>query len=515
MKITSKIRDTVQDKERNHRSEIREMELPGRVGPSKKVLLVVPPGSLSESYGRLSTAAGELPMLGLAYIAASLRDQGHRVKIVDYEVHGKTFRDFQRDLLTYVPDVVGMTAYITNMQRCAKLAEMSKRTNPDATVIMGGPQVSIFPDSGMNCSAVDLCVLSEGEIVIRNVMNALANGSGFGDIKGVVYRRKDGKVVNNGRETLVDNLDILPLPALDLYDMDAYFPPVYVRGRNVANMMTSRGCPFKCTFCETKLTFGRTFRYHSTERVINEIKQLIQRGFKSIQFYDDIFTINKRRTKELCRAIIEKGIRIQWQCFTRTDCVDNELLALMKRAGCYTISFGAETGNDELMRLLKKSLTVAQNRKGIRLAKRNGILTNSSFMLGIPTETREQSLKTIKFALTSGLDYAVFPILEPYPGTALWADAHKYGTFDSSGKYQNNLMANVSDVWIPNGRTREELEQLAHLAMRRFYLRPKQMMRALLNFYHLPLRRALRYLWAGISFFVINYFRPSKAGTRY
>ena len=283
----------------------------------------------------------------------------------------------------------------------------------------------------------------------------------------------------------------------------------------MAHLLTSRGCPFKCTFCETKLTFGRSFRYHSTERVLAEIEHLIAQGFDSFQFYDDIFTANKKRVMEFCESIIQKNWKIKWMCFTRTNCVSDDLLALMKKAGCYLITYGGESGDDDLLALIKKDLTVETNYKGIAATRQHGIKTMSSFMLGLPTETREQSMKTIDFALKSGLDYAVFPITEPYPGTELWVDAKKFGYFDDTGKYKNDLLSDHAAVWIPYGRTREELEELAHLGMRKFFLRPRPLWQAVMNFLELPPGRATRYVWAGFSYFFTNRFKASQAGARY
>ena len=489
--------------------------LPSMLNRQRRVLLVVPPGTIEESYGRLSGAGGELPMLGLAFIAASLRDQGHIVRIIDYEVNAQPMSAVERDVREFQPDVVGLTAYITNMRRCGRVAEIVKLVSSSITTILGGPQVTIFPDEAFNSSHVDMIVLSEGEIVIRNVMNALDDEAKMREVKGIWFRAKSGEIVKNVREGLVDNLDIFLPPALDLYDMDRYFPTVHIQGRRVAHLLTSRGCPFKCTFCETKLTFGRSFRYHSTERVLTELDHLIEQGFDSFQFYDDIFTANRKRIADLCRGIIEKNWKIKWMCFTRTNCVDDEMLALMKQAGCYLITFGGESGDDDLLALIKKDLSVATNYKGIAAAREHGIKTMSSFMLGLPTETREQSLKTINFALKSGLDYAIFPITEPYPGTELWVDAKKYGQFDDSGTYKNGLLSENSAVWVPHGRTREELEELAHLGMRKFYMRPRQLWQVLLNFFELPPARAFRYCTAGLSYFLANRFRPSQAGTRY
>lgn len=489
--------------------------LPSRLTEQRRIALIVPPGTIEESYGRLSSAAGELPMLGLAYIAASLRDQGHLVKVFDYEVTRSAMSAVEADIREFSPHLVGMTAYITNMKRCARVAEIAKSIDKNIVTVFGGPQVTIFPEEAFHSPFVDMIVLSEGEIVIRNVMNNLGSEEGLRAVKGIWFRSASGEIVRNEREGLVENLDLFPKPALDLYDLSLYYPPVYIRGKKVAHLLTSRGCPFQCTFCETKLTFGRSFRYHSTQRVISDLEDLIGRGYRSFQFYDDIFTANKKRVIELCEHIISRKWDIEWMCFTRTNVVSEDLLSLMKQAGCYLITFGGESGDDDLLKLIKKDLTVAKNFEGIRLAREAGILTMSSFMLGLPTETRQQTLKTIQFSIDSGLDYAVFPITEPYPGTELWVDAEKFGTFDASGKYANNLLSESSAVWIPNGRSREELEDLAQLAMRRFYFRPRQLFRAVANLFDLPFSRALRYVWSGWKFFIANRNKASTAGGRY
>lgn len=492
-------------------------QLPPRETDPKRVLLITPPGTLEEHVGRLSGAAGELPMLGLAFIASALRDQGHDVKVIDYEVNGWPMSQVAADIEAFSPDIVGMTAYITNMRRCASVAHIIKQYSENITVVLGGPQVTIFPEEGFQCPDIDLIVLSEGEIVIRNVMNALGDEEKLAKVKGIWMRRSDGSIQKNPREDLIDELDLFPPPALELFEMQKYFPPVYIRGKAVAHLLTSRGCPFQCTFCETKLTFGRSLRYHSVERVLSDLKRLIALGFDGFQFYDDIFTANAARATDLCNGIIDAGLDIQWMCYTRTNTVSPELLALMKRAGCYMISFGVETADDHLLQVIRKNLTVEANRAGILATKEAGIEVAGTFMLGLPTETPAQTEAAIEFAIETGIDYAIFGLTEPYPGTELWVDAQKYGRFDSTGKYRNNLLSENAAVWIPNGRDRDELKDWVETAMRRFYLRPRSLARAIKNFWHLPMRRAFRYVWAGYVFFIRGHFRKSNLahmGTR-
>ena len=486
-----------------------DIQLPPLRTEPKRILLVVPPGTMEEQVGRLSGATGELPMLGLAFIAASLGDQGHDVKVIDYEVNGWSMSRVESDVREYRPDLVGMTAYITNLRRCASVAHIVKRVDADIPVVLGGPQVTIFPEEAFESPDIDMVVLSEGEIVIRNVMNALGSRDELARVPGLWLRRSNGEIQRNERDVLVDNLDLFPKPALGLFEMDKYFPPVYIRGSRVAHLLTSRGCPFLCTFCETKLTFGRSFRYHSTKRVIEELEALVEKGYDGFQFYDDIFTANQDRVSELCHAIIDKGWNIQWMCYTRTNTVSPELLALMRRAGCYMISYGVESADDELLRLIKKKLTVETTREGIRMTKTAGIQVAATFMLGLPTETPAQTQKSIDFAVENDIDYAIFGLTEPYPGTELWVDAQKYGRFDASGKYRNALLAEHAAVWIPNGRARDELKRFVEKAMWKFYVRPKSIWTGVKNFWYLPVGRAFRYFWAGFVFFVIGRLRKS------
>lgn len=490
-------------------------ELPPLMTEPKRVLLIVPPCTMEEHIGRLSGGAGELPMLGLAFIAASLRDQGHKVKIIDYEINDWPMSRVKNDINAFNPDMVGMTAYITNMRRCEEVARLAKEVSPTITVVIGGPQVTIFPSESFQSPYIDMIVLSEGEIVVRNLINALEDEDKLVKVKGIWFRKKDGTIHKSPREDLVDNIGIFPSPALDLFDMNKYFPPVYIRGKRAAHLLTSRGCPFKCTFCETKLTFGRSIRFYSTERILDELESLIALGYDGFQFYDDTFTANKKRVFKLCQGIIDKGWKIQWMCYTRTNTVNKEILNIMKRAGCYMISFGIETADDDLLKIINKGLTTETNRKGIRLTREAGIQVTATFMIGLPTETREQTMKTIQFTLDEDINYLIMGITEPYPGTEMWVDAKKYGYFDDTGKYKNNLLSEHAAVWIPNGRTREELKNLVSLGMRRFYLRPKGLWQAFMNFHHLPFTRAFRFLWAGVVFFIVGYFRKSRhAGSR-
>lgn len=469
-----------------------------------KLFFLAPPGNVALDYGKLGTVATELPWLGMAYVAAATRAVGHHVHLRDYEATRDGHDVVARDLREIDPDVVLMANFVTNTERCLKVAQIAKSIKPDVKIILGGPQPTIFPEQALSSPLVDFITYSEAEISLCRLLQVLHKPEEWQNVKGIAYRNGD-KIIVTERQPLIDNLDSLPMPALDLYPMDKYYPAIHVRGRKVGNYVSSRGCPYECTYCEAKMTFGRTFRFHSTARVVEDLKYMTKMyGFDSYQFYDDIFTTNRQRVLELCEGFVKADLKIKWMCWTRTNLVDRELLMTMKNAGCYLIFFGCESGSQEMLDRIKKGLTVEQNYKGIELVRECGLNAFSSFMIGLPGETREQSIQTIDFAVKSKLNYALFYMMEPYPGTEMWGDAVKNGTFISDPRFSNNLLANFDKVWVPNGRTREELSELQSRAMSSFYLRPKIILQWLMECTHIGWRRLYRGVVGGIRVFFLD-----------
>lgn len=481
----------------------------------KRVMFIVPPGSIELEFGRLSTAGGELPWLGMAYVAAAVRKVGHTVFLRDYEVEGKSWDAVKADIVSYQPDVVTTAGFINNMDRCLKVFELAKNINCKIVTVLGGPQATIFPDDAVKSKYLDFLTISESEISFTRLVSYVEDPEAWPTFQGVIYQNhKTGEMSKNERQPLVQDLDCFPLPALDLYPMDRYYPPVYIWGKKVANMVTSRGCPYECTFCEAKMTFGRTFRYHSETRVLEDLDYLNRTyGYDSFQFYDDIFTTDRLRVLRLCESLLKKNKKYKWMCYTRTDRVDLELLKLMKKAGCYMISFGVESGDQVLLDKIRKKLVVEANHKGIEECAKAGINGVGTFMLGLPGETHQQTINTIEFARKSKLAYSIFGITEPYPGTEMWGDALKEGYFvDADENNTNHLLPNFNKIWVPNGRTREELEEMTRLAYRRFYLRPKIFLSWFKNFLHIPIGRSFRYLLTGFRYLI--YFPTKDALSR-
>lgn len=486
-----------------------------KANPSRKVFFVVPPGNVTMNYGRLYAAATELPWLGMAYVVGAVRAVGHAVHLVDYEAERLDWTRLEQDIREVKPDVIAMATFINNMDRCFRVADIAKAVDPSIKVLLGGPNATIFPQQAISHPTVDYVAGSESEISVCNLLNALDDPATLAQVSGAWWKQ-EGEVVQNQRQPLIDDLDSLPAPALDLYPMERYYPAVHIWGKRVANYVTSRGCPHRCTFCEAKMTFGRTFRYHSPDRVVQDLNALNdQFGFDSFQFYDDIFTTNRDRVVQLCEKMLKNDRKYRWMCYTRTDRIDPELCRLMKEAGCYLLVFGCESGSQKLLDSIKKDLSVEQNREGIEIAYESGLRSLSSFMLGLPGETPEMTQETIDFAVNSKLNYAVFPIFEPYPGTEIWNDCLESGYFIERGEYQNSLMTNFEKIWVPNGRERGELEAYATKAFRKFYLRPRIAKDWITSLAHVPPSRGLRYVWSGINYFASAARDGIRRGSRY
>ncbi|MBN1689171.1 MAG: radical SAM protein [Candidatus Omnitrophica bacterium] len=469
-------------------------------------MLVVPPSTLETEFGRLASAGAELPLLGMAYIASAIRKIGHPIFLKDYYAEAQSWDSVERDIVIFQPDVIATAGFINNMDRCLKLFEIAKRVNPKIVTVLGGPQASIFPDDAMQSPHLDCLTTSESEISFSRLVSYVEDIEAWSTFKGVVYRHpKTGEIIKNEHQPLMKDLDSVPFPALDLYPMRKYYPAVYIRGKKVATLVTSRGCPYNCTFCNAKMTYGRTLRYHSEKRVINELDYLMDRyGFDSFQFYDDMFTAVRSRVIKLCEVMLKTNRKYQWMCYTRTDRVDLELLKLMKRAGCYMISYGIEAGDQVLLDKIRKNLTVEDNQKAVEWTSKAGILNIGTFMLGLPSETPEQTKNTIDFACKNKFDYAIFGITEPYPGTDLWNDALQEGYFiEADDQHTNVLLPNFSKIWVPNGRKRSELEAMNRRAYKSFYFRPRAFLRWLINFAHIPLGRSFRYIKAGVEYIIL------------
>ncbi len=464
-----------------------------------KILLVVPPNSLAERYGKLQGVGTTYPSLGLAAIGAVAEAGDHEVRLIDCEAAGLTHNDLEEKIRAYQPQIIGLQTFCNTIGRTLEISKRVKENiSTDIKVIFGGVQATFFPKEYIADKNVDFVVVGEGEIIFKNLLDALEkNSTDFSHINGLVWK-KNGQIVVNPPEKLIENLDILPFPARHLFDWKLYHSSAQLRGKKTSLIITSRGCPYNCGFCFSHKTFGRTYRYMSSGRVIEEIKFLKEKyNVDGLQFYDDTLTFNKARITELCDLMIAEKINLPWSCFTRVDCVTEELLKKMKAAGCYQIFYGVEAGNQRLLNLMSKGITIEQIKNAFSWTNNAGIEALASFIIGLPTETKEEARDSVKLAKEIEAAYAHWELFTPYPGTNLYKIALEYGRLLTTDLSKYSPWRD-EPVYLPYGRTTEELKETKQWIYRQFYLRPFFFIRLIRSLLNLPFGRIVKLIHGGL-----------------
>lgn len=439
----------------------------------KRVTFIIPNIDKRARYGKLYKLGSYLPSLGLAYISAVIEEEGYHVSIIDAEINDYSEDEVMRELLGLRPEVVGFQTFYNTIGSCLRLAEKIKQYDRNISIVFGGIQATLFPEEALRNHNVDYVVIGEGEVVFKNLLNHLSSGEEVARVKGIAFRDDDA-IINNPCEANIMNLDSLPLPARHLFPMALYRSSANLRGKRNLHLMSSRGCPFSCAFCESHMTFGKTNRFHSAERVIQELTILRDNyGADAIQFYDESFTLNKERIYKLCDEMIRCEINLPWSCFTRVNLIDMDLLRAMKAAGCYQIFFGVESGSPRLLKLINKLHTREQVRDAFKLVNKAKIQSTASFILALPTETRDDVRETIEFAKEINPTFANFLLFCPFTGTDIYDISMKNGTIleNDPSKWSNFNEKQV--VYLPHGRNKEEVLRSVKEAYREFYLRPQ------------------------------------------
>ncbi len=462
-----------------------------------KVLLVIPPSSAKVRWGKFKTVIQPYLPLGLAYIAAIMEKEGHTVKVIDAPAMRYNFEDIESIIRDFSPDIVGQQTVFSNLEECYQVAKIAKTVNPKIKVILGGPHTTIYPDKSIKVNEVDFIVYSEGELTIKGLLDSLENGADFSKVHGLIW--KDGETaIKNNAQSFIKDLDTLPLPARHLFPIETYPASSHLRGSRTLSMIASRGCPFHCVFCWVSKSFGRSIRYRNPQLVVEEMRILKEQyGADSIRFWDDSFTANRKWVNALCELLIAENLNIPWHCLSRVDMVDLDLLKKMKEAGCYHIFYGIESGVQRILDLIKKDITLEQARQAIKLTKKVGIETTCSYMLALPTETKEDSEQTINFAIELDSDYVQFNLIIPHiSGEEFYNLAIEHGTIL---KDVNHATFFDNPVYLPYGRTKEELKNTIKKAFRKYYMRPSYILRRVYKLRGLSLRKYFILIWTGLK----------------
>jgi len=354
------------------------------------------------------------PPLGLAFLAAALETAGIEVRILDLVVHPYSREMLESLLNDFKPQMVGITAVTMTFDNAIKVIRDIKQIDPDILTAMGGPHVSFCARETLTDFAeLDFIVLGEGEKTVVELIREANRGRNWERINGIAFRRGADIHYTPARE-LIQDLDTIPAPARHLLALGRY----RALGMPIS-MTTSRGCPFKCIFCVGRKMVGARVRYRDPVKVVDELEYLNTLGFNQINIADDLFTANKQHCLAVCDEIIGRNLQLKWTSFARVDTVSEEILTRMKSAGCTAVSFGIESANPEILKTIKKGITLQQVADAVDICKRVGIIPHASFILGLPGETPETIKETMDFgeALKKvGLSYG-FHLLAPFPGT--------------------------------------------------------------------------------------------------
>lgn len=443
------------------------------------------------------TAAKYFP-LGIGYISSYMKSKGHEVRLLDPEIQGLNEKELEEIITRENPGLIGLSSVTPNFSLACKMAKKIKSYS-NAIIIYGGIHASTFPEKIIkNHSEFDLVVFGEGEETMAELAGILDlhgfNTEKLQGIKGICFRDNNNSIHKTQPRPLIDNIDSLPFPDRDSVNMDLYKATGHIGvSSKVANMITSRGCPARCTFCESFLTMGFKYRAHSAEYVLSEINHLKKRyGIEQFVFNDDTFTIDFNRVKDICKGILDEKLNIKWFCFARVNTIrDIDMLKLMKKAGCVQINFGVETGDENMLKNIKKGITLDQARRAFKLCHKLKIKTSAGFIFGFPGETKETIQKSIDFAKELNPDVALFNILVPFPGTENFqhfTELHKYvedPTFWES--FKTASAGGDPVIELPN-LSKEDLKRAIVGANRQYYMRAEFLIGQLLkirSFYEL------------------------------
>jgi len=449
----------------------------------RNIYFLYPPISKFERYSsELGNAGGEQIPLGIYYLASYLRQFNYGVKVSDAESNKMSSAEIIEEINKFQPAYVGISSTTVAFHRALEVAKEIKNFFPEIITILGGPHVSANPEHAMQYKEFDFGVLHEGEYTLVDLLDSLNNGKDLKNVKGIIFRDNSGKIVQNPKRDYIEDLDSLPFPAYDLIeDISLYTPdPSNYKTLPVINMMTSRGCPNQCTFCDNNI-FGRKYRQRSAENIAAEIKYLRENhGVREIAFVDDTFLIDKKRLYKLFEILEKEKISIYWTCSSRINNTDYEFLKFLKSKGCWHISFGIESGDENILKVIKKNISLDKAVEVINWCKKLKIKTKGFFILGHPTETLETIEKSIKLACKLNLDNIIVTLNTPITGSQQFEEADKYGSLDKANWEEFNYWR---PVFVPTGLTKEILLKKHREFYRRFYLRPRILLQYFFSFF--------------------------------
>ena len=435
-----------------------------------KVTFLNPPQTNSK-YKFLGVVA---PSLGIGYMAAVLEKNNIDVDVLDSSALGLNYDEIGEEILKRKPDIVSISALTPTIGVALDSADKIKQVKPDTVVVLGGYHPTFEYESVLKEESVDVVVRGEGEYTVLELVQAIDEGRDLKEVKGLAFHDKDdGSLILTPDREIIEDLDELPFPAFHLFPMEKY--RILNITTNVATIITTRGCPMQCSFCSSAALHGNHLRRRSYTNVVDEIEiRLTEQNIDTIAFMDDTFTLNKKFVRDFCKEIKRRNLKFWWGCTSRVDTLDEELLQLMKDSGCITIFMGVESADQQMLDKMNKSITLEKTEKAFKLARKIGIRTIASCVIGMPEDTRENIKKTIKFVDNLKPNYALYSLATPYPGTRFYKETFEKNLINIKDWSKFTLLDPVLKTIDCSSK---ELRKIQKKAFLRFYLRPNYLAR--------------------------------------
>jgi anaerobic magnesium-protoporphyrin IX monomethyl ester cyclase len=481
----------------------------------RRILLFQPLGLAAQTCNkRVLRLTSATPPLGLASLAAYIETRGFEADILDAYTLGDAEaadRALCSCLQTAQPGWLGISCTTALFHDAVRVCRLVRAWAPDTRIVLGGPHVSALRERVLEpFPEIDALIVGEGELALAELMEKGLDRAA--EIAGLVYRDGLGRPVYRGRRSLVElDLDLLPFPA---YDKLAGFPAVYrlplfsYPRTPAASVVTSRGCPYACTYCDRSV-FGRSFRFNSADYVYRHLQFLKERyRIRHVTFYDDQFTYDRERVEILCDRLVAQPLRMTFNCAVRAEHIDFALMRKMKRAGCWTVSLGIETGDPETLACHRKNPDLALLAERVREIKKAGMRVKGLLMMGLPGESEAAVRRSMDYVLALPLDEIGIARFTPFPGSALYESVRDLGEFDEDW----DKMDCLNFQFVPRGMTHEQLEDLFARFYRAYFMRPATLARYASMIWRAP--DSWKTFWLNLATFAPFAWAQGRARTR-
>ena len=463
-----------------------------------KILLLNPSVDFDKQFGSLKRFYTPIPSIGLAYIGAVLLKEGFRVVGLDSFMPCHTSRAMLDHILDEKPDVLGISLLTPASPVVDAILPELREKLPNCLVVLGNIHASVFANHYVEGGLADYVVHHEGEATMLELMKTVSAGRQVDEIKGITYQdKKTGRAVKTQKRDWIDKLELdkMPYPAWELFPVDMFKPDIRLLGKGQLNkkaqvqalpVVSSRGCPFNCTFCSPKNSIGNKYRMRTPKSVADEMEYFYKKwGTESFYYMDLTFPLTEKTGMEFCDHLIVRNLPVKWGCETRVSAVTLPLMHKMKEAKCYRIDFGIECGNQKMLDSVNKKFTVQQVRDAVAAAHKAGVESEGLFIIGLPGETAQDTWDTIHFALSLPLDHIKLNLFVPYPGSDIWDDLVQGGelrhmNFSEYTSYPSYTRGRLP--FVSKGRSEEELIRLQKIGMRKAFFRKQVIFRELKHF---------------------------------